>query len=91
MQAHVYAQCSLERKTGTEEKLQEKLLYVFKSGVIIKKRSVRCTENVFVYIRVSNLRPGAPNWPAEDYNLAHWTALENVKKGMNFGLLTVFS
>lgn len=37
MQAHVYAQCSLERKTGTEEKLQEKLLYVFKSGVIIKK------------------------------------------------------
>lgn len=28
--------------------------------------------------------PGAQNQLAKDSNLAHWIALENVKKGINF-------
>lgn len=31
------------------------------------------------------------DWSIKDFDLAHWAALENVKKGINLGLLTVFS
>lgn len=31
------------------------------------------------------------DWSIKDFNLAHWAALENVKKGINVELLTVFS
>lgn len=39
---------------------------------------------------VTDMRPGARTDPA-DSSPTHWTALENVKKGENLVLLTVFS
>lgn len=40
---------------------------------------------------VSNTRPGGQKQPGTDSSRAHWVALENVKEGINVGLLTVFS
>lgn len=37
----------------------------------------------------SNIRPACQNQPDKDPNLARWQALENVKEGIDFGLLTV--
>lgn len=38
---------------------------------------------------MSNIWPGGLNRPGRDSNLAHW--VENVKKVIDFGLLTVHS
>lgn len=35
---------------------------------------------------VSNIRPGAQNWPTEDTKLVHWTVLEILKEGIYFRL-----
>lgn len=40
---------------------------------------------------VSNLRPRDQNQPSKDSSPAHWTAMENVKKSINFGVVTAFS
>lgn len=40
---------------------------------------------------LSNIRLVGQNWPGRDSNPVHWTALKNVKEGIDFGLLTLFS
>lgn len=40
---------------------------------------------------LSNIRLVGQNQPARDSNPVHWTALKNVKEGIDFGLLTLFS
>lgn len=40
---------------------------------------------------VSNKRSVGRNWPSKVSNLAHWKALKNLKKCIDFELLTLFS
>lgn len=39
---------------------------------------------------LSNIRLVGQNRPGRDSNPVHWTALKNVKEGIDFGLLTLF-
>lgn len=76
----------LVQKVGNKDRIGAGSYFSFK-----KKKLTNNNSECLSLIRagVSNTRPGGQKQPGTDSS--HWVALENVKEGINVGLLTVFS
>lgn len=78
----------LVQKVGNKDRIGAGSYFSFKKKKLTNNNS-ECLS--LIRARVSNTRPGGQKQPGTDSSRAHWVALENVKEGINVGLLTVFS
>lgn len=79
----------LVQKVGNKDRIGAGSYFSFKKKKKLTNNNSECLS--LIRAGVSNTRPGGQKQPGTDSSRAHWVALENVKEGINVGLLTVFS